>query len=71
MGQVVYSTTKSAIIKACHNKDLFLNELRKASKTLLPFQRENLWNWLFFFTADKPEPEKWFLEFLDKNKMVS
>ncbi|MDI9258131.1 hypothetical protein [Flavobacterium sedimenticola] len=71
MGHEVYSATKQSIIKACHNKELFLNELRKAIKILLPHQKENLLNWLFFYTADKPEPEKWFLEFLDKNKMVS
>ena len=71
MGQILYDNTKSSIAKAAKNKDLFLKEVKKASRELLPYQRDNLINWLFFFTADKPEPQKWLYEVLDKNILVS
>jgi hypothetical protein len=71
MGQLNYDFTKSSIKKAYDNKDLFVKELVKASKTLLPYEKENLTNWLFFFTADKPEMQKWLYEVLDKNILVS
>ena len=71
MGQMMYDFTKSSIVKVSRNKELFVKELIKASKTLLPHERENLINWLFYFTADKPEAQKWLYELLDKNILVS
>ncbi len=71
MGQMIYDYTKSSIAKGCQNKELFVKELIKASKTLLPYEKENLINWLFYFTADKPEMQKWLYELLDKNILVS
>lgn len=71
MGQMLLDYTKSSIKKACNSKELFVKELLKASKTLLPYEREKLINWLFFYTADKPETQKWFHELIDKNILVS
>ncbi len=71
MGRMIYDYTKSSIVRVCSSKDLFVKELIKASKTLLPHEKENLINWLYYFTADKPELQKWFWEFLDKNILVS
>ena len=71
MGQMIYDYTKSSITKVSQNKELFVKELIKASKTLLPYEKENLINWLFYFTADKPEMQKWFWELLDKKILVS
>ena len=71
MGQLIYDFTKSSIVKAANDKDLFVKVIKKASKELLPYERENLINWLFFFTADKPESQKWLYEVLDKNILVS
>ncbi|MEO5776589.1 MAG: hypothetical protein ABIQ27_06770 [Flavobacterium sp.] len=71
MGQMMYDYTKSSIAKVSKNKDLFVKELVRASKTLLPYERDNLINWLFYFTADKPEAQKWLYELLDKNILVS
>ncbi|WP_333601119.1 hypothetical protein [Flavobacterium sp.] len=70
MGRVSYDYMKSSIVRVSPNKDLFIQEVIKASKTLLPYQKENLINWLYFFTADKPELQKWLGEFLDKNTLV-
>jgi hypothetical protein len=71
MGQMMYDFTKSSIVKVSRNKEQFVKELIKASKTLQPYERENLINWLFYFTADKPETQKWLYELLDKKILVS
>ncbi len=71
MGQIVYDYTKSSIAKVGNRKDLFVKELVKASKVLLPHEKENLINWLFFYTADKPEMQKWLYEVMEKNILVS
>ena len=71
MGQIVVDFTKSSIVKVCNNKELFRKELIKASKVLSSHDKECLINWLYFFTADKPEVQKWFWEFLDKKILVS
>ncbi len=71
MGRMLYDYTKSCIIKGSHNKSHFVKELVRASKTLMPHEQENLINWLFYFTADKPELQNWLYEYLDKNKLVS
>jgi len=34
---------------------LFCKELEKAIKALLPFEMEQLREWLLFFTSEKPE----------------
>lgn len=70
MGQMNYDFTKSSIVKVSSSKDLFVKEIIKASKTLLPHEKDNLINWLFYFTADKPEIQKWFYELMDKNILV-
>ena len=71
MGQMIYDFTKSSIKEVYNRKDLFVKEIIKASKELLPYEKEKLINWLFFFTADKPEVQGWFYEVMDKNILVS
>jgi len=34
---------------------LFMKELKKAIKTLLPYEIEQLSKWLKYFTSEKPE----------------
>lgn len=65
MNQIVFKNAKDAIVKASNNKINFYREVVKASKDLLPYQKETLINWLFFFTADKPETQKWLYELLE------
>lgn len=71
MGQMIYDFTKSSIVKVCSSKELFFKELVKASKVLSPHEQDKLINWLFFYTADKPEMQKWLHEILDRNILVS
>jgi hypothetical protein len=65
MNQIVFKNAKDAIVKASNNKINFYREVVKASNDLLPYQKEALINWLFFFTADKPETQKWLYELLE------
>jgi hypothetical protein len=71
MGQMIYDYTKSSIVKVCSSRELFLKEIVKASKVLMPYEKDKLINWLFFFSADKPEVQKWLYEALDKKILVS
>lgn len=71
MGQLNYDFTKSSIMKVSNNKELFIKEIIKSTKILLPHEKDNLINWLFYFTADKLETQKWFFELIDKNILVS
>jgi hypothetical protein len=71
MGLVVLNNVKTAIVRVSNNKEHFVKEVIKASKVLLPHEKEKLINWLFFFTADKPEAQKWLYEVLDKDILVS
>lgn len=70
MPQVKYEIIKSSIKGVSNSKELFFKELLKASKTLLPHEKERLINWLFFYTADKPEMKKWLHEVVDKDYLV-
>lgn len=73
MRHLLFNDTKSAIIKIANNKNKehFVKEVTKASKVLSPHETDSLINWLFFFTADKPEMQKWLHEVLDRNILVS
>lgn len=71
MGQMIYDFTKASLIKASNNKELFIKELIKASKALSKHEKDNLTNWLYFFTADKPDMQKWVYDLLDKDILVS
>lgn len=71
MGQMIYDYTKSSIVRVCSSKELFVKEVTKASKVLLPHEQDKLVNWLFYYTADKPDVQKWFYEVMDKNILVS
>jgi len=71
MGLVVLNNVKTAIIRVSNNKDHFVKEVIKASKVLSSHEKDKLINWLFFFTADKPETQQWLYEVLDKEILVS
>ncbi len=47
--------TKSILERVSFDKALFLKELQKAVKTLLPYEVEQLKEWLFNFTYERPE----------------
>ena len=47
--------TKSNLERVSFDPALFYKELQKAIKTLLPYEMEQLREWLFNFTHEKPE----------------
>lgn len=55
MSKVMMDFTKSILERVSFDPILFCKELEKAVKTLLPYEIEELVDWLFNFTAEKPE----------------
>jgi DNA replication protein DnaD len=55
MSKVMYDYTKSVLERVSFDPILFCKELEKAIKTLLPYEIEQLREWLLKFTFEKPE----------------
>ena len=52
---MIYDYTKSVLERVSFDPALFVKELKKAVKVLLPYELEMLKKWLDFFTSSKPE----------------
>jgi len=55
MSQKIFDYTKSVLERVSFDVTLFCKELEKALKTLLPYEIEQLTDWLLSFTTEKPE----------------
>lgn len=55
MSKVMYEYTKSILERVSFDPMLFCKELEKAIKTLLPYEMEQLREWLLNFTIERPE----------------
>ena len=55
MPQSMFSFTKSILERVSFDAKLFCKELEKAIKNLLPYEIEQLRDWLLQFTEEKPE----------------
>ncbi len=55
MPRMIYDYTKSVLERVSFDPILFQKELRKAMKTLLPYEFEQLKKWLQYYTSGKPE----------------
>lgn len=55
MSKVMMDFTISILERVSFDPILFCKEVEKAVKTLLPYEIEELVDWLFNFTAEKPE----------------
>lgn len=55
MSKIMFDYTKSILERVSFDPILFCKELEKAIKTLLPYEIEQLREWLFDFTVEKPE----------------
>lgn len=51
----MFDYTKSILERVSFDPMLFCKELEKAIKTLLPYEMEQLQEWLMNFTHEKPE----------------
>ena len=55
MSRMIYDYTKSVLEKVSFDTELFMKELKKAIKKLLPYEMEHLRNWLIYFTNQNPQ----------------
>ncbi|MGX7666230.1 hypothetical protein [Flavobacterium pedocola] len=55
MPRAMYTYTKSILERVSFDPILFCKELEKAVKILLPYELEQLTEWLINFTKEKPE----------------
>ncbi|MBP4140210.1 hypothetical protein MW871_06850 [Flavobacterium sp. I-SCBP12n] len=55
MSKIMYDYTKSVLERVSFDASLFCKELEKAIKMLLPYEMEQLREWLENFTMEKPE----------------
>jgi hypothetical protein len=55
MSRTMYSYTKSILERVSFDPKLFCKELEKAIKVLLPYEIDQLRDWLLQFTEQKPE----------------
>ncbi|MEM8522834.1 MULTISPECIES: hypothetical protein [Flavobacterium] len=55
MSKIMYDYTKSVLERVSFDANLFCKELEKAVKMLLPYEMEQLREWLISFTMEKPE----------------
>ncbi|MGL5112309.1 MAG: hypothetical protein ACRC6O_06695 [Flavobacterium sp.] len=55
MSKIMFDYTKSVLERVSFDATLFCKELEKAIRTLLPYELEQLKEWLFDFTFEKPE----------------
>ena len=55
MSRMIYDYTKSVLERVSFDPQLFCKELQKALKNLLPYEIEQLTDWLVKFTTEKPE----------------
>lgn len=51
----MFNYTKSILERVSFDSKLFCKELEKAVKVLLPYEIEQLRDWLFQYTKEKPE----------------
>ena len=55
MSKIMFDYTKSILERVSFDPILFCKELEKAIKTLLPYEMEQLQEWLLNFIVEKPE----------------
>lgn len=55
MSRMIYDYTKEVLERVSFDPKLFIKELKKAIKNLLPYEIEQLKRWLLYFTNEKPE----------------
>ncbi|OCB75503.1 hypothetical protein [Flavobacterium crassostreae] len=55
MSRIMFDYTKSILERVSFDPFLFCKELEKAVRTLLPYEIDQLQEWLFDFTTEKPE----------------
>jgi DNA replication protein DnaD len=52
---MIYGYTKEVLERVSFDIKLFVKELKKAIRILLPYEIDHLKKWLLYFTNEKPE----------------
>jgi hypothetical protein len=55
MSRMIYDYTKEVLERVSFDPELFIKELKKAIRNLLPYEIDHLRKWLLFFTYEKTE----------------
>jgi DNA replication protein DnaD len=55
MSRILYDYTKSVLVRVSFDTKLFCKELEKAIKELLPYEVDQLKQWLVDFVKQNPE----------------
>lgn len=55
MSRMIYGYTKEVLERVSFDIKLFVKELKKAIRILLPYEIDHLKKWLLYFTNEKPE----------------
>ncbi len=55
MSRLIYDYTKSVLERVSFDAKLFRKELEKAIQSLLPYEIEQLKEWLYGFTKERPD----------------
>lgn len=55
MSKIMFEYTKSVLERVSFDPILFCRELEKAIKSLLPYEMEQLREWLLIFVIEKPD----------------
>ncbi|MFY8110632.1 MAG: hypothetical protein ACOVKP_01370 [Flavobacterium sp.] len=71
MSKIMFDYTKSVLERVSFDPVLFCKELEKAIRTLLPYELEQLKEWLFDFTYEKPELKQCLVIVSNQNKIMS
>lgn len=58
MSRMIYDYTKEVLERVSFDIELFMKELKKAVRNLLPYEIDHLKKWLTFFTLEKSELQK-------------
>jgi len=66
MPRMIYDYTKTELENVSFDPNLFYKRLKKASRSLLPYEIDQLYNWLNYFTENKPELKKCITEITTK-----
>lgn len=61
MSKIMFDYTKSILERVSFDPILFCKELKKAIKFLLPYEMEQLREWLLYYTKEKPELKQYLL----------
>ncbi|GEC79155.1 hypothetical protein [Flavobacterium aquatile] len=68
MPRMIYDYTKSELESVSFDPHLFKKRLKKATRNLLPYEIDQLENWLSYFTMNKPELQNCLTEITSKNE---